>query len=223
MFERQIQHCLWLVLILAAVVAGYSLSPDALRGQWAGLSTTAWLIVAIAIPVVHQVYVLLVWRAELHHRLLTKWFERTRGFLVYAVGFALLFGARLLALIALALSNQGTLGWPPGLACTLAAILGIPWVYAVYSVLRYFGLPRAFGMDHFDPAYRSMPFVRQGVFRWTSNGMYGPGFLVVWLPGLIGLSEAALLAGLFNHAYIWVHYYTTELPDIRRIYGSRTK
>ena len=222
MFERQIQHYVLLATLLAAVVVRCSFSSDALSGQWAGLSTARWLIVAMAMPIVHQGYVWLVWRAELHHGLVTKWFGRQRGFSIYAVGFALLFGARLLALIALATSNYGTLDCSPRLAYALAVILGIPWAYAIYSVLRYFGLRRAFGIDHFDPAYRTMPFVRQGIFRWTSNGMYGPGFFVVWLPGLIGLSEAAMLAGLFNHAYIWVHYYTTELPDIRRIYASRT-
>ena len=30
----------------------------------------------------------------------------------------------------------------------------------------------------------------------------------------------ALAVALFNHIYIWVHDFTTELPDIRRIYGG---
>jgi hypothetical protein len=40
---------------------------------------------------------------------------------------------------------------------------------------------------------------------------------------LLLLSQAALLAALFNHLYIWVHYYSTELPDIRHIYGAAAK
>jgi hypothetical protein len=39
---------------------------------------------------------------------------------------------------------------------------------------------------------------------------------------LHALLLAALLAArciaLFNHMYVWVHYYTTEYPDMLRIY-----
>ncbi len=218
MFERQIQHGALLALLLGGLAAVCSFYPDLLSGQWAGLSTTVWFVIAIAIPIVHQVYVGLVWRAELHHGVVTKWLGRETGFSIYAIGFALLFGTRLIVLIALAISNYGTLSVNPVFAYCLAIVLALLWGYATYSVMRYFGLRRAFGIDHFDPAYRVIPFVKQGIFRFTSNGMYGPGFLVVWLPGLVGLSQAALLAACFNHLYIWVHYYVTELPDIHRIY-----
>jgi len=95
--------------------------------------------------------------------------------------------------------------------------------YLFYSVRTYFGFNRAYGIDHFDESYRHLPFVREGIFKYTSNAMYTFGFLVLWVPGLIFFSKAALLAACFNHVYIWVHYYTTELPDIRYIYGSRNK
>ncbi|MGH8650439.1 MAG: hypothetical protein ACREUP_14225 [Burkholderiales bacterium] len=36
----------------------------------------------------------------------------------------------------------------------------------------------------------------------------------------LAVSPAALGAALFNHLYIWVHYYSTELPDMKRIYGE---
>ena len=49
--------------------------------------------------------------------------------------------------------------------------------------------------------------------------MYVFGFLLLWVPGLWWTSAAALLAALFNHFYIWVHYFATELPDIRRMYA----
>jgi hypothetical protein len=87
-------------------------------------------------------------------------------------------------------------------------------------VKRYFGLTRAFGIDHFDAFYRSLPFVRKGIFRFTRNGMYVYGFLILWVPALWFASLAALSVALFNHLYIWVHYFATELPDIRRIYGQ---
>ena len=87
------------------------------------------------------------------------------------------------------------------------------------SVKRYFGFKRAFGVDHFDPSYRSVPFVKKGIFRFTGNGMYTFGFFLLWIPGLWYASISALCVALFNHLYIWVHYYSTELPDIKRIYG----
>jgi hypothetical protein len=43
--------------------------------------------------------------------------------------------------------------------------------------------------------------------------------LILWVPGLWWASPAALVVALFNHLYIWVHYYATERPDMRRIYG----
>lgn len=76
-------------------------------------------------------------------------------------------------------------------------------------------------LDH--ESYRHLPFVREGIFKYTSNTMVTFGFLIIWVPGLIFHSKHALLAACHNHTYIWVHYYTTELPDIRYIYGSRNK
>jgi protein-S-isoprenylcysteine O-methyltransferase Ste14 len=77
------------------------------------------------------------------------------------------------------------------------------------------------GLDHFDPALHRAPLVREGIFRYLRNPMYTVGFLILYVPGLLLRSQAALLAAAFQHAYIWVHYYCTELPDMRRIYGDR--
>lgn len=37
--------------------------------------------------------------------------------------------------------------------------------------------------------------------------------------GIVLASPAAILVAAFQHVYIWVHYFCTELPDMRRIYG----
>jgi hypothetical protein len=102
----------------------------------------------------------------------------------------------------------------------LAGLIAIPAVYLFYSVKRYFGFKRAFGIDHFDTSYQTRPFVKEGIFRYTGNGMYTFGFFLLWIPGLWYASIAALWVALFNHLYIWVHYYSTELPDIKRIYQT---
>ena len=93
-------------------------------------------------------------------------------------------------------------------------------VYAMYSVMRFFGMARAAGADHFDPRYRSTPFVREGIFRFTSNGMYLYAFLLFWAIAVGFNSTVALTVAAFSHAYIWVHFYATEKPDMDFLYSS---
>jgi tetratricopeptide (TPR) repeat protein len=76
------------------------------------------------------------------------------------------------------------------------------------------------GADHFDESYRSKPLETRGIYRFTSNGMYIYGLMAVYLPALWYASRPALVAAVFGHIYIWVHYFTTEKPDMQRIYGS---
>lgn len=223
MFERQLQHYLLLAALLVGVGVAVSRNDGLLAGQFLGISTGAWLAVALVAPILHQLYVWFVWRAELHHSLISRWFGKEKGFRYYAVGFYLLFLARPLSIILVALSNKGSLDLNPLIAFTLAAVLFMPWLYLQYSVHKYFGMDRALGLDHFDPSYHNLPFVREGMFRYTDNAIYTFAFLILWILGLVFLSRAALLAALFNHLYIWVHYYCTELPDIYAIYGKKVK
>jgi hypothetical protein len=50
--------------------------------------------------------------------------------------------------------------------------------------------------------------------------MYKFGFLFIWIPGLLLLSKPAIIVALFQHIYIWVHFYFTELPDMKNIYSQ---
>ncbi|MDR2845375.1 MAG: phosphatidylethanolamine N-methyltransferase family protein [Puniceicoccales bacterium] len=219
MFKRQLFHYLALALLLGGV---FALSGGKmLSGRFLSVPTHIWLLIAIATPIVHQFYVWACWRAELYHKTISRTFGQTTGFCFYAVGFAILFGLRLLTIIALAASNLGTLPIDPFLGVAIVIVLAVPSLYLVYSVLRYFGLKRAFGIDHFDAAYRKVPFVKKGIFRFSNNAMYVYGFLILWIPGFLGLSVAALLVAAFSHTYIWVHYYCTKLPDIRVVYGNK--
>lgn len=223
MFERQPQHYLLLAALLVGAGVAVSWTDSLLAGQFLGISTGTWLAIALAVPILHQLYVWFVWRAELHHALISKWFGTAKGFRYYAVGFTLLIVARPISILLVALSNRGSLALNPLIGLTLAAVLFLPWLYLQYSMQKYFGHTRALGRDHFDPSYRNRPFVREGIFRYTDNAMYTFGFLILWILGLVFLSQAALLAALFNHLYIWVHYYCTELPDIYAIYGKEVK
>ena len=217
LFEKQIYH--WIVTILL-IFGVYALADDAaLAGQLAGRSTGTWLWFSIVIPVLHQVYVWFNWRAQLKYSLITRVFGEN-AFNIYAAGFTVLFASRLLSIIILSISNRNSLALNPVFSYLLSCIFLMLSAYLFYSVRVYFGFKRAYGIDHFDESYRQIPFVREGIFRFTSNGMYTFGFLILWIPGLVLFSKSALIAAGFNHIYIWVHYYTTELPDIRYIYNG---
>lgn len=218
MTERQLQHLLLLALLIAGI-AWIAQGEGFWEGAYLGVSTSTWFWWSIALPVIHQVWVVVCWRLELHHQTLSRTLG-DNGFRLYAAGFAFWSAGRFLTLIPLAMADRGTLDVDQSLLDVLAVGIAVPTIYLFYSVARYFGFRRALGIDHFDPSYRDAPFVRKGIYRFTRNGMYTFGFGVVWLPGLIWASEAALLSALFSHLYIWVHYFCTELPDMRRIYGK---
>ncbi len=218
MFEKQAQHYLLLIVLLVGIY--FLATGDVLSGQLWGISTQTWLWIAVATPVLHQIVVALLWRAELYHHKMTDWFGE-KAFPVFKVVFAILFVARPITLILLGISNANTLNLNPPFAYILAVILFVPFAYTMYSVFHYFGIDRAYGIDHFDLSYRTKTFVKQGMFKYSDNAMYKFGFLILWVIALAFLSKAALLVAAFSHIYIWIHYYFTELPDIHHIYGSQ--
>ena len=220
MFEGQGVHAIALALLLAALAAA-SVVPGFFDGRFLGLSTGIWVFFAVADAIVHQVYVWLCWRLELHGQRLTRQFG-DKAFRYFKIGFAVLIALRPLLAFALAWANRGTLPLTPWLGVLLGLALLAPGLYLMVSVRRYFGFDRAFGIDHFDASYREMPLVRGGIFKWTPNAMYVFGFLLLWAPALLFQSVAAMAAAAFSHGYIWVHFYCTERPDMRRIYGLST-
>ncbi len=132
--------------------------------------------------------------------------------------------SRLITIVLLAVSSAMTLNINPAFSYVLSGILIIPAIYLFCSTAKYFGMDRAIEIDHFYPEeVKKEAFVNQGIFKYTSNGMYIYGFLILWIPGILLQSKAALSIALFNHIYIWVHYYCTELPDIKMIYKEDKK
>lgn len=215
-WEKQWLHLILLAGLLAGL-AGLSGCDRIWQGQLWGLSSACWFWLAVGLAVLHQVYVWFCWRVQLHAGWITRVFGRW-GFRLYATLFAFLGLARAALVFILAGANRGTLAANSDLLRALALLVLVPALYLVYSVLRYFSLKRALGMDHFDESYRRRPLVRQGIFKFSANAMYAYGFLLIWVPGLWCASLAALILALFNHLYIWVHYWTSERPDIQHIY-----
>ena len=174
-----------------------------------------WL--AVSVPVVHQLFVWIIWRLKLRSAATSD----ATGLGAYTTVFFILFGSRFVSLFILGWADHGTLGQPVILRVLLTGFLLVIGGYAGYSVKRYFGLTRAAGADHFDPKYRGMPLVAKGIFRFTSNGMYLYAFFAFWAIASGWDSAAALIVAAFSHAYIWVHYFATEKPDMNYLYGNR--
>lgn len=184
-----------------------------------GLTELSWFWLAVGVPIVHQVIVWIVFRLQL------GWgtFSRVFGdydLLVWAVLFLPLLIGRVITVGALAYITSDTLALPKIIALPLAFALLIPAIYTLYSVFRYFGIIRAIGADHFRISYREMPLVKKGAFKWSSDAMYAFAFFLLWSIALFRGSQAALSVALFQHAYIWVHYFCTEKPDMDIIYGN---
>ncbi len=195
-----------LVLLTAVWVAWSFLARPYPLAFWTG----------IAFPVVHQIFVWLAWRLELR----SSATSRAIGFRGYLAVFFLLFGGRFVALAALAWLDRGSLQFPILPHAVATTLCGLPGLYAAYSVAWFFGFVRAAGADHFDPQYRSMPLVTQGIFRFTSNGMYSYVFLSFWALAFAFNSTAAITVAAFSHIHIWIHFYTTEKLDMEYLYGS---
>ena len=221
-FERQWFHALALAVAMPTLWLMSTYCGCFHRGELLGISTWNWFWISIEIPIAHQLFVWFCWRTELHRGLISRVFGRL-GFVLYSVIFTCFLAGRLVAITALALASPDTLPIQPTVLRFLAGVLAIPVVYLMYSVVRHFGILRAYGADHFYESYRTKPLVRKGIFRFTANGMYTFGMMVLYLPALWYGSRPALVAAVFAHFYIWVHYFTTELPDLRRIYGTQRR
>lgn len=186
--------------------------------QLLGVSAEVWLAIALLIPIAHQVFVWFAWRSELCWAAMTSW-QGTRAFPLYQVGFFVLFLGRPTTLILLAVADHDSFVLPVSTRILVCLFLSLPAGYTVYSVVRYFGLSRATGADHFDESTRQLPLVTQGIFRYSRNPMYTFGFFTFWIIAIAAASWSALVVAAFSHAYIWVHYLGTERPDMRLIYG----
>ena len=113
----------------------------------------------------------------MHLSLITRLFG-PKGFKYYYVIFMVIMLSRLVFIIGLALSSKDSLPCNPLLLYALAFVIAIPTIYLFYSVVKYFGLKRAVGIDHFDPSYCHVPLVKKGIYRFSNNLSYPFCFFV---------------------------------------------
>ena len=88
-FKYQLWHFLILLSLLTGIYFYISADSSFLKGELIGVSTATWFILAILSPIIHQIYVLVCWRAELYYQRISNAFG-ANGFRFYKLGFAML-------------------------------------------------------------------------------------------------------------------------------------
>ena len=220
-FEKQWIHFSFVILFTILFYYFTTLDGVITGNNAFGLSVVQLYWIAFFTPIIHQLIVWFCWRIQLYYDGMSKYLGKL-GFPIYAILFSIFFVHRLLSLIMLGVANRDSLAEFQLIFWIIFVILLFPVVYLFYSVKHYFGIRRAFGMDHFEVAYQNLPMVKEGIFKYTNNGMYVFGLLILYLPGLFYASLGALLIAIFNHVYIWIHYFTVEKPDMQKIYGNKS-
>jgi len=218
---KVLKHQQWtlLFLIISIIACSLILPLDLFQsGEFLGITTLSWSIISLIMVISHHTYVLILWRLEIHYSTVSKIFKK-KAFLVYEIGFFILFFGRIGVNFILSISNAGTLPLDLWIRLIITGIIAVPMLYTFYSVARYFGMHRAAGADHFLPEYREMEFVKKGIYKYSSNSMYKYAMLILWVPALLFGSVSGLVLALFNHIYVWVHYFTLERPDFKVIYN----
>ena len=217
-FYRQGLHFLLLLILIPTT---WSLAAPVLEnGSWLDISAGSWFWLAVGGSVLHQVLGWIGFRLQLGWAALTRLFG-SADMLIWGLLFFPLLIARPILIMGLARSTQNTLLLPELAAIFLGVILLIPVIYTAWSIYRYFGFIRGMGGDHFRMRYREKPLVKEGAFQWTGNAMYTFAPLLLWAIAFIVGSQAALTVALFEHAYVWVHYFCTEKPDMKIIYDKK--
>jgi len=181
-----------------------------------GFNALNWFLIAMSIPLIHQIYVWICWRSELCWKSVTN----TIGFKGYVILFFILIISRLSAIV-LCFVDYGSLYKPNLIAWIFSIIIFIPGAYTMYSVKKYFGFLRAAGADHFYQKYRDMPFEKRGIFKWTPNAMYVFAIGIPFAFAIATGSKSMFIVAIYTYISIWLHYYFTEKEDFKVIYGKK--
>ena len=214
------RHQIWHVggtIILFYIVSQF-VDLDNNTNTFLEISALNWFIIAMAVPLVHQIYVWVCWRSEL----CWKSINNSIGLKGYLIIFFILIISRLSALV-LCFIDYGSLYKPGLIAWALSIIVFIPGIYTMYSVKKYFGFVRAAGADHFDPKYRDMPFEKRGIFKWSYNAMYTYAIAIPFSFAIATGSQSMFIISIYSYIAIWLHYFCTEREDFKVIYGNTRK
>ena len=215
--QHQGYHLLGYV-VLGGILAYAMQAGSGLHGRAWGLSTAELVAASWVLAGIFQFGGALVWRLELYHGAIQKWFGRA-GFIAFGTVFPVVGITRMLLVIPIAQSTRDGMTLHPALFWTLILVPMPLILWACHSVLAYFSFRRAIGADHFDPSYRNRTLETRGIFKYIRNPMYAVILLLIYHPGLFFESWFGLLAAACHHSLVWLHYFCTEKPDLREIYG----
>ena len=187
-------------------------------GQAWGLSTIGWVTWSWIFAGLFQFWVAFFWRMELHGGWVSRTFGKA-GFVIHQVGYGVLGLTRFVMLIPICISTRATLPLPPTLSIAIIVISTPPIIWALYSATVYFGFARAAGADHFRPEFRQKGFEKKGMYKYVPNVMYSVALFGLYHAGLLWLSSLGLIVTACHHLFVWTHYFCTEKPDMKEIYG----
>ena len=210
-FRHQIWHLGGTIVLF--YIGAQLVALESNTNSFLGISALNWFMIAMSIPLIHQVYVWICWRSEL----CWKSIRNTIGFKGYIIIFFILIILRLSAIV-VCFVDYGSLYKPGILAWAISIILFIPGAYTMYSVKKYFGFLRAAGADHFDPKYRDMSFEKRGIFKWSPNAMYLFGIGIPFAFAVATGSQSMFIVAIYTYISIWLHYFCTEKEDFKVIY-----
>ncbi len=215
-FRGQVQHAMLAILLYFGAVS-------LLGGNettFLAVKADTWAIIAIWVALVHQIIVAIVFRLQLHFNLMVRLFG-DNALKIWGIIFLPMLIARPIVLLLAGIADFRSMGGNYSLMLLAGGLifLLVPWT--MYSVLKHFTINRALGGDHFYDEYLNKPIVNEGAFRYSPNAMYSFVFAGMWGLALMLGSWNALVVALFYHAYIWVHMYCTEDPDMKILYGGK--
>ncbi|SHJ95809.1 Phospholipid methyltransferase [Shimia gijangensis] len=216
--EGQPQHLGLIILLAAGACTLMQPSPNDTR--LLGLEGRQWAMVSVWLAIIHQVIVAFVFRMQLHRNLLSR-IRGENDIKTWTLLFIPLLVARPITVIMTGWADDVPIGLPRSVEWVVGAVLVAVAIITMHSVIKHFTIRRAVGGDHFRDEIAAMPMVREGMFKYTDNAMYGVVFLGLWGIALLFDSWNALVLALFQKTYIWVHMYCTEKPDMEWIYGNR--
>ena len=217
-FKNQSYHLLAYIL-LGAFLIQYSEQFYIDSIKVLGISAYNWVLFSWITAGVFQFWVMLFWRLEYHLGKISKWFGKS-GFSIFRAGFIFFGIARLLSVIPISMATNNS--FEMNIVIRLILIIGTtPFIiWGLFSVIKYFGINRAFGADHFFEEYRKKPLENRGLFKYVPNSMYTIVLLLLYHPGLFFESYLGLIVASVHHIFVWVHYFCTEKPDMREIYSG---
>ncbi len=218
LLRKQEWHLVILALLLALTNAALNFYPQYFFGEFWGISTRSWLWAGVLAAILHQFYIVVVLRSELETRWITTNAPRL-GYLAYMADYSILMVLRVAIIIASGLANKEVLTITAANRLLFIAVLAIPFLWTLYLLARSGNFKQVAGEDYFKPEQDSESNqALENKIRSTAVAVYALGALGLYIPGIIFASPAALLLALFNHLYLWVHHFCTELPDREHLY-----